>query len=781
MMNPDLLLPGVLRSEPSGDGARNKAVTLAPRFAVANISRRSFLKTSGIAVGSTFVLGVFSGCSSDELPTLMERAEAAGDYADAAFQPNVWVGINPAGDVFVVNPRSEMGQGVRSSVHVVVADELGADLDRVYQEQAVGDPKYGDQNTDGSTSMRNLFDQWRTAGASAREMLIAAAASEWDVPASECTAHDHAVHHAGSGQSASFGALAPAAAQLEVPESPAFRPRSEWKYIGTEISGYDNRDIVTGKAEFGLDVKVPGMLHASVEHCPTIGGRLVSVNDEAARAVPGVVDVVEIPVAQVPVGFAALGGVAVVAENTWAAFKGREALEIEWDLGPNVSYNSDSYRTELEASASKAGQSVLDEGDVDAAFASAARTEKRAYYVPMLAHAPMEVPNATAWVKEDGSIECWVPTQNPQAVLGTLSAILGVDAEKITVHVTLLGGGFGRKSKADYAVEAALISRAVGAPVKLTWKREDCTKFDYFHAPAAQEIEAGFDASGKAVAWRHRSAFPSISSTFAPGVDRPSAGEMGLGATTVAWDIPNIRVEACQANAHVRIGWLRSVCNIQHSFAVNAFAGEMAHAEGRDQLEYFMDLLGASRTLGRWGDRGAYGENLVDAPFDTARHRNVLQIAADSAGWGTTPMGDGEGMGVAVQYSFASYVAWVLHVKVENNQVRVLSAHGAIDAGTIVNRDRVHSQMEGNLIFGLTLAQYGEITATDGVVDQSNFSDYALLRMSETPPIHVHIVDSDKIPGGVGEPGLPPVAPALTNAILNATGTPVRELPVRLG
>lgn len=774
-------VPAVIQGATTGDGASRTTLPPKPQFAVANVSRRSFLRTSGLAVGSTFVLGVFSGCSNESLPSLLERADAAGTYTDAPFQPNVWVGINTEGDVFVINPRSEMGQGVRSSVHVVVADELGADLDRVYQEQAVGDAKYGDQNTDGSTSMRNLFDQWRTAGASAREMLVTAAAANWDVPADECVAHDHAVHHAASGRSASFGTLAAAAAELEAPASPTFRPRSEWKYIGTEVAGYDNRDIVTGKAEFGLDVQIPGMLFASVEHCPTIGGRLVSVDDAAARAVPGVIDVIQLPVAQVPVGFSALGGVAVVAENTWAAFKGREALEIEWDLGVNSSYSSDAYRKELEASASAPGNAVLDEGDVDAAMATADRTEERTYYVPMLAHAPMEVPTATAWVKQDGSIECWAPTQNPQAVRDTISQILGVDAQQVTVHVTLLGGGFGRKSKADFPVEATLISQAVGAPVKMTWKREDCTKYDYFHAPSAQVIRAGFDAAGNVMAWQHRSAFPSISSTFAAGVDRPSAGEMGLGATTVAWDIPNIRVEACQANAHVRIGWLRSVCNIQHAFAVNAFAGEMAHAAGRDQLDYFLDLLGPDRSIQRWGDRGTYGENLVDAPFDTARMKHVLRRAAESAGWGATSSGDGEGMGLAVQYSFASYVAWVLHVRVENNQVRVLSAHGVIDAGTIVNRDRVLAQMEGNLIFGLTTALYGEVTATNGVVDQSNFSDYPLLRMSETPPIHVHIIDSDMIPGGVGEPGLPPVAPALTNAILDATGTPVRELPVRLG
>jgi len=751
----------------------------AARPGIYNLSRRGFLKTSAMAGTGVLVLGVFSGCSQDDLPDVVARAEAEGSFASAPFQPSVFVGVDEKGDVFVVNPRAEMGQGIRSSVHVVIADEMGADLDRVWQEQADGHEKYGDMNTDGSTSIRNLFDQWRTAGATAREMLIVAAASEWGVPAGECTAHDHAVHH--QGKSLDFGALAAAAAALEVPAEPSFRPRSEWKYIGTKVDVYDAHDIVTGKATFGLDVVLPDMLHASVERPPTILGRLVSCDDSAARNVPGVVDVIELPHVESPVHFKALGGVAVVATNTWAAFKGREALKCEWDLGPNAGYTTASYKEQLMASAAAPGRAAIDEGDADAAISGADDVFEAAYWVPMQAHAPMEVPNATAWVKDDGMVECWAPSQNARSARSAVAQYAGFEEEDVTVHVTLLGGAFGRKGKADFLVEAVHISKALGRPVKNTWKREDCIRYDYFHAPSAQVITAAVGEGGMPTAWRHRSAFPSISSIFGPGVEYPSSGELGLGATTVAYDIPNIKVEACRAPAHVRIGWVRSVSNIHHSFAVNAMAGELAHRAGRDQLEFFMALLGPDRDLSpRFGQRGRYGEDLVRAPWTSQRMKHVLQVAADSAGYGQT-LPDNEAIGLAVQYSFAAYMAWAIRVRVDGSSWTVVQADGALDAGTIVNRDRVLSQIEGNLVFGVTLARYGQLTATNGVVDQSNFTDYPLARMSDIPPINCHIVDSDAIPGGVGEPGLPPVMPAISNAILQITGNAVREVPLKVG
>jgi isoquinoline 1-oxidoreductase subunit beta len=758
-----------------GSGIDAPAVTT-----VLNLSRRDFLKSSAVLAGGTFVLGVFTGCRTEDLPAVVEHARATGSIGEAAFNPNVFIALNENGDVFIVNPRSEMGQGVRSSVPPLIADEMEADLDRVHVVQADGDAMFGNQNTDGSTSMRNLFDQWRKAGATARLMLVSAAAEKWGVPVEECEAEFHVIYHRASGRQAGYGELAEAATSQPVPTDPAFKPREKWRYTGKEIRGVDNRDIVTGRATYGLDVTLPGLLYASVEHCPTIGGSLVSYDDSAALAVPGVREVIEIPVPSMPTGYAPLGGLAVVADNTWAAFKGREALVAEWDLGANAAYDSTSYREALEKSASNPGREIRKIGDVEKGFADAKSTLEAMYYVPMLAHAPMEVPTATAWVKEDGTCECWAPTQAPQAARRTVASFLEIDQSDVTVHVTLLGGAFGRKSKADFVAEAAVISKAVRAPVKLTWMREDCIRFDYFHSPSAQYMKAGFDENGRATSWLHRTSFPSIQSTFAAGVTHADGSELNLGFLTVPYDIENMLLENGPATAHVRIGWLRSVSNIHHAFALNAFAGEMAHAVGRDQVDYLLELLGTDRSLNHlFPRRGPYGENLEKAPYHTARLKGVLRRAADEAGWGQVSPGPGEGMGAAVHYSFGSYAAWILRIAIEDEKVRVIRADGAIDCGTYVNLDRVRAQMEGNLVFGLTLAFNGNITAKNGSIEQSNFHDYRLLRMDEVPETHVHIVENEMIPGGVGEPGLPPVAPALTNAILMATGSPIRELPIR--
>ncbi len=749
--------------------------------AIVNLSRRQFLKLSALAAGSTFVLGLFSGCGrSKELPKPHIKAAPSGTMAEAGFQPNVLIGINDAGDVFIVCTRSEMGQGIRTGMPPVIADELEADWQRVHIVQADGDPKYGNQNTDGSRSVRNHFDEWRQAGASARAMLITAAAQTWQVPETECEARQHRVIHKPSGRELGYGELAAAAAKLEVPENPPLKSRAQWKYIGKPVRGVDNHDIVTGKAVFGIDATVPGMLHAAVARCPVIGGTVKSYDADAALKVPGVRKVVSLPPAGLPPAFKPLGGLAVVADNTWAAFKGREALEIEWDHGPNATYESEKYRIQLEKSATSPGREVRVVGDVAAAEKSAAKTLEALYYVPMLAHAPMEPPNALAWVKEDGRCEIWAPTQDPQTARQTVAELLGRKPERVTVHVTLLGGGFGRKSKPDYIAEAALISREVGAPVKVTWTREDEIRFDYFHAPSAQYLRAALDENGKPTAWRHRTAFPSISATFAPEVSYASDGELGLGFTTVPYDIPNMRCENGPASAHVRIGWLRSVCNIHHAFAVNAFAGELAHAAGRDQKEFLLELIGPPRHLNHLftGEKGAYGEDLSVHPYDTGRLRGVIELAAEKAGWGKS-LPAGHGRGIAAHYSFVSYVAMVVQTSVQNNRVTVQRVDCAVDCGTCVNPDRVRAQMEGAVIFGLTLALHGRITGRNGAIVQSNFHDYPLLRLNETPEIHVHIVESDAPPGGVGEPGVPPVAPALTNAILAVTGKPVRELPIK--
>ena len=739
-----------------------------------NMSRRSFIKRTSAATGAVFALGFVSGCSTDSTP---ESAKIEG----ASFQPNVFVGLNEAGDVFIVCSRSEMGQGIRTGMPPVIADEMEADWDRVQVIQADGHPIYGNQNTDGSRSVRNHFEDWRLAGATARAMLIEAAASTWGVPSSECVALNHRVMHESSGQELGYGELALAAASVQVPEAPPLKNRDQWRYIGKPLSGVDNKDIVTGKAVFGIDVVVPEMVFASIERCPVIGGSVVSFDDTDTRAVQGVIDVFEIPAPPQPSGFRALGGVVVVAENTWAAIKGRRALNVEWDYGSNASYNSDEYRGILEESATSTGKEIRAVGSFDTAFASAAKTVEASYYVPMLAHAPMETPNAVAWVKGNGDCEVWAPTQAPQGARENVAQALGVEADDVTMHVTLLGGGFGRKSKPDFIVEAALVSKEVGKPVKLTWTREDEIRFDYYHAPSVQHLKAGLDEGGNPTAWLHRTTFPSISSTFRPDVTHASDGELGLGFTTVPYDIPNMLCENGAAAAHVRIGWLRSVSNIHHGFAVNAFAGEMAYAAGRDQKEYLLELIGEPRNLSHLigEETGPYGENLERQPYETGRLRGVIELAAEKAGWGQ-PLPEGHALGIAVHYSFVSYVAHVAEVSIEDNVLRIHRIHSAIDCGTYVNPDRVIAQMEGGVVFGLTLALHGDITARDGAIEQSNFHDYPMIRMSETPETPVYIVESDKPAGGVGEPGVPTVAPAITNAILNLTGQPIRELPIRL-
>ncbi len=746
-----------------------------------NLSRRSFLKRSTLAASSTFILGWASGCQPAAPGNPDEKVPAQGTFTNAGFKPNVFVGLNDAGDVFIVCSRSEMGQGIRTGMPPVIADELEADWNRVHVIQADGDAKYGDQNTDGSRSVRNHFTEWRQAGATARAMLVAAAAQTWGVPAFECVAANHVVTHTPSDRTLGYGELATAAAVLDVPTDVKLKSRDEWRYIGTPMRGIDNKAIATGTAVFGIDAQVPGMVYASIERCPVIGGRLVSYDDTTALSTPGVRQVIQLEDAPLPPAFRALGGLAVVGDNTWATFQGRKVLEIEWDMGPNAAYNSTDYRATLERSASSPAKEIRSMGDITPAFASAEQTVEGMYYVPMLAHAPMEPPNALAWVKDDGTCEIWAPTQDPQTAKQTVAQILELPPENVTVHVTMLGGGFGRKSKPDFIVEAALVSKAVRAPVKLTWTREDEIHFDYFHAPSMQYLRAALDAQGKPTAWLHRTTFPSISSTFAPDVEYASNGELGLGFTTVPFDIPNMRCENGPASAHVRIGWLRSVSNIHHAFAVNAFAGEMARAAGRDQKDYLLDLIGPDRNLNHLfeGETGAYGEDLTKHPYETSRLRNVVELAAEKANWGSD-LPEGHALGIAVHYSFVAYVAQVVHASVENNQVRVHRVDCAVDCGTYVNPDRVKAQMEGAVVFGLSLALHGNITAKDGAIEQSNFHDYPLLRLNETPEIHVHLVESEEPPGGVGEPGVPPVAPALTNALMKITGSPIRELPIRL-
>ena len=731
---------------------------------IKNVSRRNFVRRSAGLTAGVLVLGVFSDETTNSVIPM-----AVADQ-QKTFSPNVFLSIDADGLVTIICARSEMGQGVRTSLPAIIADELNADWQRVNVVQGIGDEKYGSQNTDGSTSVRVQYPLMRQAGAAAREMLEKAAAISWKVPTSQCKARNHAVHHAKSGRSLSFGELSKTAAGLKVPKKPTLKSPKDFVYIGKSLPNVDNRDFVTGNAVYGIDTHIEGMMYASIERSPVMGGTVSFFDASDAWEMPGVKHIVELEATPLPAKFNAIGGVAVIADNTWTAENARKRLKIKWNEGHHSGYNSVPYRRDIEAKARQTGKAVRSEGDVDMALATANKVVSASYYVPHLSHAPMEPPCCLAVVRE-GRCEVWAPTQAPQIARNTLSEVLGIDKANITVNVTLLGGGFGRKSKPDFIVEAALLSRKVKAPIKLTWTREDDIRHDYYHSNCAQYLAAGFDSDNRATAWLHRAVFPSIGATFNTGELFGSEFEMS-GITHLPYDIANIRCENGSAEGHVRIGWLRSVHNINQAFAVNSFMGEMAVTVGKNQKDCLLELIGKPRRI----DMGKMQNK--EHPFDTARLRHVVEVVADNASWGKKFNGR-RAMGIAAHYSFYTYVAQVADVSVDDSgNVTVHAVHCAVDCGTVVNPDRVTAQMEGAIIYGLSNAMHGSVTVSNGRIEQSNFHDYPVLRLNQTPDIHVYIIDSQAAPSGVGEPGTPPTSPAVTNAIFNATGVRLRELPI---
>jgi isoquinoline 1-oxidoreductase beta subunit len=737
---------------------------------IENVSRRNVLR--GIAA-APFLLGARVGSWS---PISQASAEPE------SFAPNLFVAIAATGLVTIVVSRSEMGTGIRTSLAMVLADELDAEWRTVRVAQAQGDAKYGDQNTDGSKSVRLLLNTMREAGATARHMLVAAAATRWGVAPSACHTEAGAVVLGAAGKRLGYGDLAADAAQLPTPSSGSVTMKSpaSWRYIGKPLPIVDLDDIVRGTAVYGIDVTLPEMKHASVERPPSYGGSVKSFDATEAMKVPGVERVIEIPSTPLPSGFLPLGGVAVIATNTWAAIQGRQKLNIQWEPGPNANYDTASYRAALEATARQPGKVVRENGDVDSALQSASKRISADYFVPHLAHAMME-PEASTAIFADGTCTVWTATQNPQQARTTVAQLLGVDQSQVTINVTLLGGGFGRKSKPDYVAEAAFLARAAGAPVKVTWTREDDIGHDYYHAIAAQHLEAGLDADGKPVAWLHRTVFPSIRSTFSADTVYGAPGELSQGVVDMPFDIPNVRCENGPAEAHVRIGWYRSVYNIPHAFAVGSFVDEMAVAAGQDPVQFLLSLLGEPRRLDPHllgPSFGNYGASLDEYPIDIGRMREVVGLVTARSGWGS-PLPARHGRGIAVHRSFLTYVAAVAQVAVAaDGTVTVERIDLAVDCGMVVNPDRVAAQFEGAAVMGLGNTLYSNLTFKQGRAEQSNFGDYQVARIDATPETHVHVVQNEAPPGGVGEPGVPPVSAAICNAIFNATGVRVRVLPV---
>lgn len=754
------------------------AQSAAQTFRIEKLSRRAFMGgTAGFAIGAF-------ASRADAFPKWPTGGEAMPH--GLVDDPLVFVSIDADGIVTLVAHRAEMGTGSRTSLPMIMADEMEADWTKVKIVQAEGDePKYGNQDTDGSRSLRHHIQMARKIGGSVRHMMKAAAAERWGIDPKDVTVENHAAI-ASKGEVLTFGDLAADAMKQPVPahEDIAYKTEAEFRYIGRgEVQITDLRDITMGKAVYGADVSLPGMKYAVIARPPVVGGTVKSLNDKAALAVPGVDSVHRLAGSIMPAKFAPLGGVAVIASNTWAAMAGRDALEIEWDDGPHGGYDSAAYMAEMKATAEKPGAVLRKQGDPEAAFAGAAKVFSQTYTQDHMAHAPMEPPVALASVTAEGC-EIWAPVQSPYAARTDTAEALGLDPSKVRVNVTLLGGGFGRKSKADYVTEAALLSREVGAPVRVQWTREDDIRHSFYHTTSAERIEAALDSAGKVAAWRHNSVAPSILSTFAPDSGHQFMIENGMGHVDMPFDIANVSCENGAALAHTRIGWFRSVSNVPRAWAIGSFVGELAAELGKDDREMWLELIGAPRTVdpkaeGYPEDFWDYGEPYAEFPIETGRLATVLDIAADAIGQ-TGKVAEGEGIGLAVHRSFVSYVACAARVKLVDGRITVPELHLAIDCGFQANPERVESQLQGAAVMGMTLALHSSITYENGRVQQSNYYDYDVVRADNFPMnVVTHVVKHpfEVHPTGVGEPGVPPVAPAIANALFHASGKRKRALP----
>ena len=740
-----------------------------------DMNRRRFLKTS--AAAGALVMGTyFMGAAPRVLAGVL--AQPAND----ARQANLFVALRPDGVVEVTCHRSEMGQQIRTAIAQIVADEMEADWNMVKVIQGKGDPKYGDQNTDGSRSIRYNMQRLREMGASVRYMMQHAAAARWGVAPDTCSAVQHKVTHT-SGKTLSYKELVADALTFTPPvsEEIPLKDKSEWRYINTGMAHIDLHDIVTSKATFAADVRTPSALVAVILRPPVVGGTIKNVDSAAAKAIKGVIDVVEIPAPKGALQFQPKGGVAVIANNTWAAWQGRKALKVEWNDGANSSYNSDAFKQQLLDTVNSPQSHVREKGDALARLNNADDKLMADYYVPHLAQAPMEPPCATA-LFSNGAVEIWAATQNPQADMATVAAMLGIEQDKVTVNVTLLGGGFGRKSKPDFSAEAAYLSMKTGQAIRVQWTREDDIQHGFYHAVSAQHVEATLDENGAIDAYLHRTAFSPIAGLFQPGANAPMSLELRLGFTDNPINTPNLKLEVGNAEAKVRVGWMRSVSNIFHAFAIQSFIAEAAHKAGEDQKDYLLKTIGPDRIVDvteQGAEYDNYGADKADYPLDIGRLRHVIEKVSAMAKWGRT-LPKGRGLGIAAHRSFLTYVATVVEVEVsEQGDLNIIKAWSAIDAGTVVNTDTVKNQVQGGSIFGLTAALSDGITFDNGRAQQSNFHNYRVPRMSDAPlEVDVEVIDSDAPPAGVGEPATPVFAPALCNAIFAACGKRIRQLPI---
>ncbi len=726
------------------------------------MKRRDFVKIFGLASG-----GLLFGCNVSADKVVVNTLENG-----ISFVPNLFIQLQKDGKLTIVVARSEMGQGIRTSMASAIAEDLEADWKYVTVQQATGDSKFGNQNTDGSRSIRTLLKPMRKMGAMARLILEQAAAKKWNIPVASCKAENHFVKNISTGEEIFFGDLVEEAKTIAIPldENIILKDKKDFKYIGKKvIRGIDMEDFLHGKANYGLDARFPNMKFASIARSPVTFGSVKSFDTSDTNEINGVEQVVQLDRLIPPAGqfFGMLGGVAVIANNTWSAFQGKNNLNIEWESGSNEIYNSEKFKEKLISRIHKKAKVVPPfKGNVDKAFENADKVIEATYTMPHLVHAPMEVPNALAWVR-DGKCDVWAPVQDPQTVRAEIAHFFGFAIEDITINVMMLGGAFGRKSKSDFVVEAVALSEKIKAPVQVVWTREDDIQHSFYHAQNAQYLKGSLDKKGKVTGWLHRVAFPSITSSFKPMSNYIAGFELGMGFTNNPYDIENIQIENAKAESHLRIGWLRSVSNIISGFGINSFVDELAVASEEDAIDFRLNLLGEDKI----------STEKSPHPFNVSRLKNVLLEAKKLSNWGSK-LPEGHGLGVAIHYSFYSYVATVVEVSVKSEKVKVENIYSVLDCGMYVNRDAVINQMEGAAIFGMSLTMFGKISTKDGAVEQSNFHDYQMTRMIDAPNIHVHLVDNEEDPTGVGEPGVPPVSAAITNAIFNASGKRVRSLPL---
>ncbi|MGZ3614200.1 MAG: molybdopterin cofactor-binding domain-containing protein [Thermodesulfobacteriota bacterium] len=704
------------------------------------ISRREFLKTTLAGAGLTIAAS---------MTPFGSRLLSAQEVKKGLFNPNVWIQITPDNIVTIVVNKSEMGQGVSTSLPMIAADELEADWKQVRFLEAPGgnkyvDPNWGMQLTGGSTSVRHMFEPLLKASAAAREMLRTAAAQTWGVPVNECAVSKNTVGHTKSGKSLTYGQLCEKASQLPVPENPPLKEESQFKLIGTSMLRLDVPDKVSGKAIFGIDSFVPDMLYATIARPPTIGAKIVSYDKVAAEKIPGIQKVATID-----------QGIAVCATALDLAWKGRDALKAKWDKGSNPELNNEMLEKTFLDDLKKEGAIALNRGSAENALTQAVKKIEATFVLPYLAHVTMEPMNCTAHVTEN-RCDVWVPTQNQSGTLEVAQKLTGLKPEQIHIHTTYLGGGFGRRGFVDYVEEAIQISKATGKPIKLIWTREEDLQNDFYRPAYCCKVEGGIDAKGRITAWSHKIVVQSIFEHFAPqmiknGID-PAAVD---GIAEMEYEIPNLHVEYVKMDLPIRVGFWRSVGNTQNAFVKETFVDALAHAANRDPLEFRLNHL------------------------KNPSARRVLQVAAEKAGWGK-PLRKGEARGIAHHFSFGTHVAQVAEISLNKKEgsIKVHRVVCAISCGPMVNPNIIIAQMKGAIIMGLSAAMKEKIDFANGGVQTANFYNYSELRMNETPEIEVHLVkNKDKI-GGIGEPGLPPIAPAVANAVFKAAGIRLRNLPM---